>query len=582
MMMSSLFKVHRLKSINKLPFSLPNMSLIANEVRNYKVVYSSKPYIQKNKNDINIPKYVATRDEVDRQLLVQAGIFVKILFGNMKFQRKDLRFLYIAKMLLGLKFARIRISKTCSKLGGRAKYDKLTNKIKTYQKAHDEDFDEAMKEALDTNEMFFYRLYQLTYAGVVGIEANDTDIELKIYRAVKNLYEHKDVEKFYFDMLYEMALYRGWNYNSITDTAIGNIVRSMLPFNVPVEVGHQDVSYIRNILSKVSQTIREAQYYAWRTDNENYRWVYDEEIGRSRTERYRLSSKQIRYRLNKLYRILIGKDGWWSKQRVENLRNEMLPSDEYSPVDTTKLDKNISNEEGLTLPKELDDKLKKEIMEDADRNYRRHFVDHTYAEDGNHGKARLHKFKPNKSIHKAISELRKRNQDSGVVPKNMHRLTTDRKVFQTRKTVAGGSMMIDCSGSMGMSQRDIEEVVELLPASWIAGYVGYRERNSDGYDGDIRIIADNGRTDTYSIGELTVYGNNNIDFEALQLLATKPEPRIWVSDQQVIGVNEQGMISNLTHEKRKEIERFVLLNNIIPIENRDMVIKVAKQLSVKR
>ena len=211
MMMSSLFKVHRIKSINKLPFSLPNMSLIANEVRNYKVVYSSKPYIQKNKNDINIPKYVASKDEVDRQLLVQAGIFVKILFGNMKFQRKDLRFLYIAKMLLGLKFARIRINKTCEKLGGYGKYNALTTKIKTHQKEYDEECNVSMKEVLDTNEMFFYRLYQLTFSGVVGIEASDTDIELKIYRAVKNLYEHKDVEKFYFDMLYDMALYRQWN-----------------------------------------------------------------------------------------------------------------------------------------------------------------------------------------------------------------------------------------------------------------------------------------------------------------------------------------------------------------------------------
>ena len=61
----------------------------------------------------------------------------------------------------------------------------------------------------------------------------------------------------------------------------------------------------------------------------------------------------------------------------------------------------------------------------------------------------------------------------------MHRLTTDRKVFQSRKTVAGGSMMIDCSGSMGFSREDIVEIINLLPASWIAGYVGY---NSTKYD----------------------------------------------------------------------------------------------------
>ena len=87
------------------------------------------------------------------------------------------------------------------------------------------------------------------------------------------------------------------------------------------------------------------------------------------------------------------------------------------------------------------------------------FVDHNTNEGGVHGIAKLNRFSPNKKIHKAIRELRKRNHDSGVVPKNMHRLTTDRKVFQSRKTVAGGSMMIDCSGSMGFSSEDIEEVV---------------------------------------------------------------------------------------------------------------------------
>ena len=118
-------------------------------------------------------------------------------------------------------------------------------------------------------------------------------------------------------------------------------------------------------------------------------------------------------------------------------------------------------------------------MEEADKNHQRHFVDHLTNEGGKHGVAIFPKFTPNTRVHKAIRELRKRNHDSGVVPKNMHRLTTDRKVFQSRKTIAGGSMMIDCSGSMGFSREDIEEIINLLPASWIAGYVDY---NSTKYE----------------------------------------------------------------------------------------------------
>jgi kynurenine formamidase len=143
-------------------------------------------------------------------------------------------------------------------------------------------------------------------------------------------------------------------------------------------------------------------------------------------------------------------------------------------------------------------------------------------------------------------------------------------------------MMIDCSGSMGFYSDDVEEIVNLLPASWIAGYVGYHGKH-DGYDGDIRIIADNGSMSKSAIEKLNQHGANSVDFEALKLLAEQPEPRIWVSDQQVIGVNEEnGRATTLSHERVKEIERFMLKNNIIPIENVDMVKEVAKQLSVKK
>jgi hypothetical protein len=86
----------------------------------------------------------------------------------------------------------------------------------------------------------------------------------------------------------------------------------------------------------------------------------------------------------------------------------------------------------------------------------------------------------------------------------------------------------------------------------------------------------------HAINNLNEHGANSVDLEALKLLAEKPEPRIWVSDQQVIGVDAYGRATTLSHERVKEIERFMLKNNIIPIENVDMVKEVAKQLSVKK
>jgi hypothetical protein len=68
----------------------------------------------------------------------------------------------------------------------------------------------------------------------------------------------------------------------------------------------------------------------------------------------------------------------------------------------------------------------------------------------------------------------------------------------------------------------------------------------------------------------------------LRWLATQPEPRIWVSDQQVIGVDaDTGRNDYLDGQKRKEISVFMRKNNIIPIERRETILKVAKKLSLK-
>jgi hypothetical protein len=50
----------------------------------------------------------------------------------------------------------------------------------------------------------------------------------------------------------------------------------------------------------------------------------------------------------------------------------------------------------------------------------------------------------------------------------------------------------------------------------------------------------------------------------------------------VFGVDEDtGRNDYLDNEKRDEIARFMRKNNIIPIEHRETVLKVAKQLSLK-
>ena len=76
-----------------------------------------------------------------------------------------------------------------------------------------------------------------------------------------------------------------------------------------------------------------------------------------------------------------------------------------------------------------------------------------------------------------------------------------------------------------------------------------------------------------------MHGNNSIDKEALEWLAQQPEPRIWVSDMQVVGVQEgeSGSNQTLSHDKVMEIFRFMTLNEIIPINDIEHVKEYAKQ-----
>lgn len=115
--------------------------------------------------------------------------------------------------------------------------------------------------------------------------------------------------------------------------------------------------------------------------------------------------------------------------------------------------------------------------------------------------------------------------DEGLVPKNMHRLATDQKVFERKRGKRRGSILVDCSGSMRLSKEQIESILEDAPAAIVAGYSG----NHNGDSGEIKILAANGfRTDNLRVGR----GENEIDGPAVEWLARQKPPRIYVTDQQ--------------------------------------------------
>lgn len=126
-----------------------------------------------------------------------------------------------------------------------------------------------------------------------------------------------------------------------------------------------------------------------------------------------------------------------------------------------------------------------------------------------------------------------RSADSGAVPRRMERWAADKGVFATRGRARGGTVLIDASGSMGLSSDAIDAVLRTAPAATVAMYSG---GIPNGKSGQLVILAQRGRR----VAKIPRRGGmNTVDGPALRWLATQKSPRIWVSDGEVTGVDDR-------------------------------------------
>lgn len=130
---------------------------------------------------------------------------------------------------------------------------------------------------------------------------------------------------------------------------------------------------------------------------------------------------------------------------------------------------------------------------------------------------------------KLVSRSKYRATDEGAVPRYVHRLPVDGKIFGRKKKSPGGTVLIDDSGSMSFSTEDLEAIMKAAPAVNIAAYSGHIDK------GELVILGKDGKyADPTEDGSARPYGGNNlVDLPALEWLATMPKPRLWVSDTYV-------------------------------------------------
>lgn len=136
---------------------------------------------------------------------------------------------------------------------------------------------------------------------------------------------------------------------------------------------------------------------------------------------------------------------------------------------------------------------------------------------------------------RADPSRKQRATDMGAVPRYMHRLLSDQRVFGRRRKhkVYQGTVLIDHSGSMGLSTDQVDEMLSRWPAVTIATYSG----SGSGW-GVLRIVAKNGKRAAQEYLRRPCGGANEIDGPALDWLIKQKRPRLWISDGYVSGKRE--------------------------------------------
>jgi hypothetical protein len=144
--------------------------------------------------------------------------------------------------------------------------------------------------------------------------------------------------------------------------------------------------------------------------------------------------------------------------------------------------------------------------------------------------------------------------DIGRNPRRINRLLTDpeKRIFDKRSRGKGGVVLIDQSGSMSLSNKDILNIIQHAPGCVI---IGYSHRTGTTDTPNVWVIADRG-----AVAENVPEGNggNGVDGPAITFAAKRlrtGEPFIWVCDGVVTDGKHDKIYANLDIECAKLVKK---------------------------
>jgi hypothetical protein len=171
--------------------------------------------------------------------------------------------------------------------------------------------------------------------------------------------------------------------------------------------------------------------------------------------------------------------------------------------------------------------------------------------------------------------------NEGKQPKAFYRQVTDpqRRIFKRKTRALGGVVVFDCSGSMGLTEEEIEQVMNAASGCSILCYSSSGDYDTDRRNGNIHLVARMGRQARH----LPHFpGGNGVDLPALKwayenLRLNSKSPVIWVSDGQVTGRND-----HTTEELRTMTNKYIKAKDIKRVDNPAEATRLLSKLQARR